>query len=98
MQTGCRAMRPVVQARIAEMSTQKTRTPGPATRFALSRAQKPSGGGIFYRWYVRREQIRELNELLAGGEDRLRDIGVTRAEVEERLLILRRHRLPDRQS
>jgi uncharacterized protein YjiS (DUF1127 family) len=49
----------------------------------------PAKGGMFYRWHMRRERLRELNHLLALEPHFLADIGVTRNQVEAEIAALR---------
>jgi uncharacterized protein YjiS (DUF1127 family) len=47
-------------------------------------------GGMFYRWHMRRERIRELKDLLALEPQLLADIGVTPNQVRAEIMALRR--------
>lgn len=53
-------------------------------------AQPQPRGGMFYRWHMRRQRIRELNELLTLDPQLLADIGVTPNQVRAEIAALRR--------
>jgi uncharacterized protein YjiS (DUF1127 family) len=63
---------------------------------ALSLASAPRSarpqtkGGMFYRWHMRRERIRELKDLLSLEPQLLADIGVTPNQVRAEIMALRR--------
>lgn len=56
---------------------------------AFGSARPHRKGGVFYRWHMRRERIRELKALLALEPQLLADIGVTPNQVRAEIMALR---------
>ncbi len=69
------------------MTTIKT-GPTPSRLFAAAPDQRK--GGMFYRWHLRRERIRELSQLLSLDPHLLADAGVTADQIRAEILVLRR--------
>jgi uncharacterized protein YjiS (DUF1127 family) len=64
--------------------------PMPGRWSAFTNDRRQAKGGMFYRWYVRRERISELKRLLALEDKLLTDLGLDRDAVEAEIEALLR--------
>ena len=60
-------------------------------RSAFSGQRQMGHGGMFYRWYVRRERINELKRLLSLKATILSDLGLSQKDIEAEIERLTRN-------